>query len=158
MSQKIELVGNIRVQDELTIRHFRGGVLIDEDLDLLDLVTDVGLEFIAKLINGVVTDFFEYMAIGTGTTGPANGDTALEAEITTGGGARASSTTSYEASYKAKWINTFNFTATFAVTEEGILDAATAGNLLARHVFAVKNVENGDSIEFTHKLTVSRAA
>ncbi len=155
--EKVEMLSGIQVKDELTMRHFRKGVLIDEDSDVIDLVPNIGLEMIAKLINGVTTNFFEYAAIGIGVIAPANGDTALGSEIVTGGGERAASTPSYEASYIAKWIHTFNFTASFAVTEAGILDAVTVGNLLMRHTFTVKNVEDGDSIEFTWKLTMSRA-
>ena len=153
--QKVSEGSAIRITEELVIRHIRDGEVIDIDDMIEDLVVNKGLEWISKLINGVETNFFEYIAIGTGTTGPAAGDTTLETEITTGGGERASSTTSYEASYKAKWIQTFNFTATFAVTEAGILDSAAAGNLLCRNTFTAKNVEDGDSLEITYKLTIS---
>ncbi|MHA1286243.1 MAG: hypothetical protein ACTSPB_02445 [Candidatus Thorarchaeota archaeon] len=158
--EKVESIGKIRILDDLEIRHFRKGVLIDEDLDNIDLVVNVGLEFIAKLVNGVASTPFTFVACGEGTTGPADSDTALESEITTGGGARKAATCSYEADYKAKWVTTFNYTAAFAVTEEGIFDASgppPAGNLLLRHVFPVKNVDDGDTIEFTNRLTVSRA-
>lgn len=158
--EKIESVGKIRVLDELEIRHFRKGALINEDLDVIDLVVDVGLEFIARLLNGVSTDAFLQVACGEGSSGPTNGDTVLGSEITTAGGQRKGATCSYEASYIAKWITTFNFTGTFAVTEEGIFDAVgppPAGNMLVRHVFTVKNVEDGDAIEFTNRITISRA-
>jgi hypothetical protein len=47
----------------------------------------------------------------------------------------------------AQLQKTFTFTASFAVTEEGIFDSATAssGTLLARQVFAAVNVANLDS-------------
>ncbi|MGA2443687.1 MAG: hypothetical protein ABSH08_22255, partial [Tepidisphaeraceae bacterium] len=48
-------------------------------------------------------------------------------------------------------VHTWTFSATFAVTEEGILDAASTGNLLARQVFSAINVVSGDSLTVTHK-------
>lgn len=153
--KKISEESAIRITEELVIKHIRDGEVIDVDEFIDDLVVNAGLTWLAKLVNGTETNFFEYIAIGTGTTAPAAGDTTLEAEITTGGGERASATTSYEADYKAKWVHTFNFTATFAVTEAGILDSAVGGNLLCRNTFTAKNVENGDSLEITYKLTIS---
>lgn len=158
--EKIKLASGVRLKDELIVEHFRGGKLIGQDSDVADLLVNAGLEYMAKLLNGVSTTPFKYAAIGTGTTAPAVGDTTLEAEITTGGGSRAQAQTiEYEASYKAKWVHTFTFTSSFAVTEEGLFDAAgppPAGHMLVRHTFTVKNVESGDSIQFTNKVTVSR--
>lgn len=159
--QKVESIGKIRVLDKLEIRTFRKGVLVDEDVDVIDLVVNAGLEFIAKLLNGVSSTPFTQVACGTGTTGPVNGDTTLESEITSGGGERKAGTCSYDADYKAKWITMFNFTDTFAVTEEGVFDVVgppPAGNMLVRHTFLVKNVDDGDAIEFTNRVTISRAS
>jgi hypothetical protein len=41
---------------------------------------------------------------------------------------------------------------TLAITEEGLLDAATSGNLLQHAVFSAINVVSGDSIAFTNGL------
>ena len=99
---------------------------------------------------------FTALAIGTGTTPAAPTDTALQAEITTGGGARGAATatqvTTTVANDTTQLVKTWTFTASFAVTEEGILDSATTGgNLLAHQVFAAINVASGDSLQITHK-------
>ena len=67
-----------------------------------------GLEMKAKLLNGVSTAPFTYIALGSGTTAEANDQTALVTEITTNGGARAAATCEYEADYKAKWMVVFS--------------------------------------------------
>lgn len=98
---------------------------------------------------------FIYLAIGIGTSGPAVTDTTLVSEIVTNGGQRASATASQVTTSvtndTAQLLHTWNFTGSFAVTEEGILDAASTGNLLARQVFSAVNVVSGDSLQVTHK-------
>lgn len=123
-----------------------------------NLVVDAGKAAVAGLINGVITNFFEYIAIGTGTVAPVAGDTALGAEITTGGGARAAGTTSRVTTDvtndTAQVVLTYNFTASFAVTESGVFDSVSAGTMLCRQTFSVINVVNGDSLQVTWKIDV----
>ena len=127
-------------------------------MTISNLVVDAGKAGVAGLINGVVTNFFEYIAIGTGAVAPAAGDTALGAEISTGGGARAAGTTSRVTTDvtndTAQIVVTFAFTSSFAVTESGVLDSAAAGTLLARQTFSAINVVNGDSLQVTWKFDV----
>lgn len=99
---------------------------------------------------------FVNIAIGTGVTAAAATDTALQTEITTGGGARGAATatqvTTSVTNDTTQLVKTFTFTSAFAVTEEGILDnAASGGTLLAHQVFAAINVASGDSLTITHK-------
>lgn len=98
---------------------------------------------------------FTAIAIGTGTTAAAAGDVALQSEITTGGGARgaatATQTTTTTSNDTALLTKTFTFSASFAISEEGILDnATTGGTLLAHQVFAAINVTSGDSLTISH--------
>jgi len=143
----------------------KDGKIKEEGKEKLDImgetnatITNKGLEIKAKLLNGVASTPFTYVALGSGTTYEANDQTALVTEITTNGGARAAATCEYEADYKAKWTKTFNFTGSLSVNEVGIFDAASNGNMLMRHKFsATKSVENGDSLAITIKETESRA-
>lgn len=119
-----------------------------------NLVTNAGKAGAASRLNGAGSEAaFTYIAIGTGTTAAAAGDTTLETEITTGGGERASATasrvTTDVTNDTARLVNTFNFTSTFAVTEAGVLNAASSGVLLNRQVFTAVNVVNGDSLQIT---------
>lgn len=101
---------------------------------------------------------FVNLALGTGSAAPAAADTALQAEITTGGLARGAATATQTltnvANDTTQLVKTFTATSAFAVTEEGILDSpSTGGNLLAHQTFAAVNLNAGDSITVTHKYT-----
>lgn len=152
------LAEGLRLRGELRLEHRRGGELL-ETREVQNLVVSAGKAAVAGLINGVITNFFEHLAIGTGTTAAAAGDTALQTEIATGGGARVAGTTSRVTTTvtndTAQIVATWNFTASFAVTEAGILDAISAGTLLARQVFSAVNVVNGDSLTITWKVAVA---
>lgn len=124
-----------------------------------NLVVNAGMAGVASRINGAGGEAaFTYIAIGTGTTAPSATDTALESEITTGGGARASATTSRTTTDvtndTAQNQVTFNFTSSFAITESGVFNAASAGTMLARQTFSVVNVSSGNSLQITWKFDV----
>lgn len=125
-----------------------------------NLVVNAGLAGVASRINGSGGEAaFTYIAIGTGTTAAAAGDTALQTEITTNGGARAAATatrvTTTQTNDTAQLQLTYNFTGSFAVTESGVLNAASTGTLLAHQVFTAVNVVSGDSLQVTWKFQVS---
>ena len=137
---------------------FLAGNWVDS-LSVSNLVVNAGMAGVASRINGAGSEAaFTYIAIGTGTTAPAATDTTLETEITTGGGARANSTvsrvTTDVTNDTAQDQYTFNFTSSFAVTESGVLNAASSGTLLARQTFSAINVANGDSLQVTWKFDV----
>lgn len=130
-----------------------------ESLQISNLITNAGKAGVASRINGAGSEAaFTYIAIGTGTTAAAAGDTTLETEITTGGGERglatASRTTTDVSNDTATLVKTFSFTSTFAVTEAGALNAASTGVLLNRQVFTAVNVVNGDSLQVTINVDV----
>lgn len=124
-----------------------------------NLVTDAGKAGVASRINGSGGEAaFTYIAVGTGTTAAAAGNTALETEITDSGLARANSTasrvTTDVTNDTARLVNTFSVTGTKAVTESGVLNAGASGVLLARQVFSAVNVVNGDSLQVTWNIDV----
>lgn len=100
-----------------------------------------------------VGDVFNYIAVGSGTTDPVVGDTALEAEIVR-----------VEGEYTENTVNEWQIEATFipgvgtgAITESGVLNAAAAGTLLSRQEFPVVHKEAGDTLVVTWKYTLSQA-
>lgn len=124
-----------------------------------NLVTNAGAAGVASRINGSGGEAaFTYIAIGTGAVAAAVTDTTLGTEISTGGGARASATASRTTTDvtndTARLVHTFNFTSSFAVTESGVLNAASSGTLLCRQVFSAINVANGDSLQVTWDIDV----
>lgn len=94
---------------------------------------------------------------GVGTTAANVADTALvtESAPTTSGG-RTVGTVSRAAGTatngKLTVTGTVTAGSTLAITEEGVFDAVTSGNMLIRGVFSAVNVVSGDSIAFTNGL------
>lgn len=121
---------------------------------------NTGIASVAGLINGEVTNFFEYIALGSGTTAEDATQTALVTEITTNGGARAEATNSQVTTTvtndTAQFLKTFSFTGTLAINECGVFDAASTGVMLMRHKFtSTKNVDDSDSLQLTIKMQVT---
>lgn len=94
---------------------------------------------------------------GTGATAAAVGDTALQTEAapTTAGGRTVgteSRTTITVTNDNYQVAGTVTSGSTLAITEAGLFDAVTAGNMLIHSVFSAVNVVSGDSIAFTFGL------
>jgi hypothetical protein len=126
-----------------------------------NIVTNAGLAGIASRINGAGSEaIFNYIAIGTGATAAAAGDTTLQTEIASGGGSRAAATasrvTTSTTNDTARLVYTFTFSSSFAITESGVLNASSSGVLLCRQTFSAINVANGDSLQLTWDIQASR--
>ena len=129
-------------------------------MSLGNLVTNAGKAGVSSRINGAGgAAAFTYIALGTGTTAAAATDTTLQTELSTSGLGRANSTatqvTTSVTNDTAQLVNTFSVTGTAAVTESGVLNAASVGTLLCRQVFSAINVVNGDSLQITWKVQAS---
>lgn len=114
--------------------------------------TTKGKELAQKLLSGQTATAVTYQGLGIGT----GGTTALNSEITTVGGERAASTitsiTTTVTNDTANFTHTWAFTGTKAVTEEGLFNDASAGDMAAYQSFSAINVVSGDSLQVTHKL------
>lgn len=125
-----------------------------------NLITSAGKAGGASRINGSGAEAaFTYIAVGTGTTAAAVGDTALQTETASAGlsrvNATASRVTTSVTNDTAQLTTTFTVTGTVAVTESGVLNDSSGGVLLCRQVFSAINVVNGDSLAITWKVQVS---
>lgn len=125
-----------------------------------NLVTTTGKAGAASRLNGSGAEAaFTYLGVGVGTTAAAIGDTTLETEITDSGLARVNATasrvTTTVTNDTAQLATTFSVSGTKAITEAGILNAASVGTLLCRQVFSAVNVINGDSFILTYKVQCS---
>jgi hypothetical protein len=130
-----------------------------ETREMLNTTTKAGFAAVAGLINGVVTNFFEHIAVGTGTTPATSDDTALETEVAASGLSRAAGSTSRVtttvANDTAQIVVAYTVSGSVAVTETGLFDSAAAGVMLARRVFAAVNVVSGDTLTVTWKVQVA---
>jgi hypothetical protein len=119
--------------------------------DFKNLVVTVGKTFVASRMVGTSAAVMSDMAIGSGTTAAAAGDTTLETElgrVTLTSGTSSGAIATYTASFPAG-------TGTGAVTEAGIFNASSAGTMLCRTVFAVVNKGADDAMSVTWTVTIS---
>ena len=136
---------NLKMKGRLQVS-LNGEVVRDID----NLVVTAGKNYVAdRMKNNSST--MSHMAIGSGTTAAAAGNTALGTEL--GRVALTSTTVSnavvtYVASFAAG-------TGTGAVTEAGIFTASSGGTMLCRTVFSVVNKGSADSMTITWTVTVS---
>jgi hypothetical protein len=94
-----------------------------------------------------------HMAIGTGATAPAAGDTALQTELD-----RNSLTSNIAATNVLTMVGDWAAgDGTGAITEAGVLNAASGGTLYSRATFSVINKGASDTLQitWTYTLTVS---
>ena len=140
----------IKAKGELSIKLFGPDGKLKSEKTVPNLVVTTGRTFIAARMVGTPTAM-SHMAIGSGTTDPAAGDTALQTEL-----GRVSLTSSASAGAVVTYIASFGAgTGTGAVTEAGILNASSGGTLLCRTEFATVNKGADDSMSITWTITVS---
>jgi hypothetical protein len=122
-----------------------------------NLIVTAGKNYLAAWLAAAsqAGEFMTHIGLGTGTTSPAAGDTALETEFAGGGYARINGTLG---SSTNTWSNTAVFgpgNGTGAVTEAGLFSAATVGTMFARQVFSVYNKAAGDTLTVTWSVSFS---
>ena len=124
----------------------------DEVVQEIDnLVVTTGKEYVASRIKDTTATAMSHMAIGTGTTAAAAGDTALVSEA-----ARTALTSTTVSTNTVVYVDTFGAgTGTGAITEAGVFNASSGGTMLCRTVFSVVNKGADDSMTITWTITVS---
>jgi hypothetical protein len=91
------------------------------------------------------------MAVGSSNTAAVTSQTALGGEL-----GRVALTSTTRAANTVTYVGTFPAgTGTGAITEAGILNAATTGNMLCRTVFGVVTKAAGDTVIITWNVTVA---
>ncbi len=127
---------------------------IKQEQFIPNLVVTVGKNWIASRMKDTgIPVQMSHMAVGAGTVAPAVGDTALGSELgrvalTTAGGTVSNNEVTYTATFPAG-------TGTGAITEAGILNAASAGTMLCRTTFAVVNKGANDTVAISWKVLIS---
>ena len=140
------------INDGLKLKGKLSIALNDEVVQEVDnLVVTAGKGYVASRMKDASATAMSHMAIGSGTTNPAAGDTALETEL-----GRVALTSTTVSSNVVTYVATFAAgTGTGAVTEAGILNASSSGTLLCRTEFSVVNKGSADSMTITWTVTVS---
>mgnify|MGYP003624389579 CR=1 FL=1 len=143
-SSKVTGMVNVVIRDETT-------GAIKQEFTVPNLVVDTGLAYIASRMKEATATAMTHMAVGTDTTAAASGNTALGSEID-----RQALVSTTVTTNSVAYVATFAAgTATGALTEAGILNAASSGTMLCRTVFAVINKGAADSMTVTWTITIS---
>lgn len=113
---------------------------------------NAGKDIVTNRIKGSGTEP-NYCAIGTGAGTAAIADTTLFTEVETrvAGTSTRQTTTTTNDTYQSQ--GTISITGTRGITNAGLFDAVSSGNMLIKGDFATINLVNGDSIQITGKLS-----
>ena len=116
-----------------------------------NLVVTAGKGYVASRIKDASATAMSHMAIGTGSTAAAASQTALGSES-----ARTGLTSTTVSGADIVYVDTFAAgTGTGAITEAGIFNASSSGDMLCRTVFSVVNKGASDAMTITWTVTVS---
>jgi len=141
----------IKVTGELKLTVTRPNGHVKHEVIIPNLVVTAGKNYIASRMKDASATAMTHMAIGTGSTAAAAGNTALGSEA-----GRVALTSTTVTSNAVAYVATFPAgTGTGAITEAGILNASSSGTLLCRTVFSVINKASADTLGITWTVTVS---
>ena len=116
-----------------------------------NLVVTDGKEYVASRMKDTTKAAMSHMAIGTVSTAAAASDTALGGQVN-----RQALTSATVAGTTITYIATFGAgSGTGAITEAGLFNASSAGDMLCRTVFAVINKGQNDAMTISWSVTVS---
>lgn len=145
INEKLNVSGELQI----VLRDKNGNIKVNKTEK--NLVVSTGKAFIAKRMIGVASGVMSHMAVGSTNTVPIAGHTALLGEI--GRAALVSSTVV---------DNTVTYSCLFAagvgtgaLTEAGIFNAGTAGEMLSRVVFSLVNKSSDDTLTINWKITLN---
>lgn len=115
--------------------------------------TSVGETVVVDLIDGVSAVHLDAtnakVAWGTGAGTAAKGDTTLFTEAAE---ARVAPTVTQPTADKNQWVGTITAAAAKTITNAGLFNAASAGDLIVKGDFTGIALATGDKIEFTISL------
>jgi hypothetical protein len=128
---------------------------VKENVEIKNLVVNAGLAYIASRMTGTSKSVMSHMGLGSGTTAAAAGQTDLVSIL---GSREALDSTTISGTNNEKVVYESSFEAgdaTGAVTEAGIFNASTSGDMLCRTVFPVVNKAADDTMSVTWTITLS---
>ena len=145
VNEQLKMTGHLKIE--------LNGELV-RDLD--NLVVTAGKTFVASSMLKTTSNSpaaMTHMGVGTGTTDPVAGNTALETQV---GSRKAFTTSAASSAAVVTYICAFAAgEGTGALTEAGISNASSSGTMLCRTEFSVVNKGASDSMTITWTVTVS---
>jgi hypothetical protein len=146
---------NLKLSGQLNIVLKDKAGNVKDSREVKNLVVNAGLAYIASRMVGTAKSVMSHMALGSGTTAPAAGQTDL---VTILGVREALDSTTISGTNSEKVVYVASFEAgdaTGAVTEAGIFNASTSGDMLCRTTFSVVNKAADDTMAVTWTITLS---
>lgn len=148
--EKLKLTGKLNI----VVRDENGTIKDEREVD--NLVVTAGLAFIASRMKDATKAAMTHMGVGISTQAAAAADTALITAL----GARVtltSTTVTSVAPITAVYVGDFAAGAATqgAITEAGIFNALTGGDMLCRTVFSVINKGLQDTMKITWTITLA---
>jgi hypothetical protein len=132
--------------------------IVKDERNIKNLVVDTGKAFIAQSMLKTTSNSpaaMTHMAIGTGATAAAAGDTALGGEV----GTRVTfSPAASVATNVVTYVGTFlpsNPATSTGLYEAGIFNGSSGGTMLCRTTFAVVNKDPADTLAITWTITIN---
>jgi hypothetical protein len=145
MNDGLKLRGDVA----LVLRDKNGNVKSEQKVK--NLIVDTGLNFICDRMKDDETAM-THMALGSGTTAAAAGDTSLQSQL----GSREALDSATVTNNQIVYIASFEAgDATGAVTECALFNAASGGTMLCRTVFSVVNKAADDTLTVNWTITLT---
>ena len=146
---------NLKLSGQLNIVLKDKAGNVKDQREVKNLVVNSGLAYIASRMTGTAKSVMSHMALGSGTTAAAAGQTDLVSIL---GSREALDSTTISGTNDEKVVYESSFEAgdaTGAVTEAGIFNAASGGDMLCRTKFDVVNKAADDTMSVTWTITLS---
>lgn len=143
----------IKATGQLNIKITAPDGSVKHDETVKNLVVTTGLGFIASRMKDATANVMSHMAIGTGSTAAAAGQTGLVTES-----ARVTLTSTTVTGNQVAYLATFPAgtpASLSAITEAGLFNASSGGTMLCRTVFAAVNKDVNDTMSITWTVTIS---
>ena len=142
---------SIKVTGELKITVTNPNGNVTQETIIPTLVVTAGKNLIASRLKDTTDAAISHMAIGTGSTAAAAGNTTLGTEA-----GRVALTSTTVTANAVAYVATFGAgTGTGAITEAGLFNASSSGDMLCRTVFSVINKGAADTLGITWTVTVN---
>ena len=147
------IIDNMKAKGRLSIvlKDADGNVKDSREVD--NLVVTTGLNWIAaRMYDTGSPNQMSHMAVGSGTTAAAAGDTDLGSIL----GSREALDSTTVSTNTVQYVSSFEAgEGTGAITEAGIFNAATSGTMLCRTVFDVVNKGANDTLSITWTISLT---
>ena len=146
---------NLKLSGRLTIVLKDKTGSVKDQREIKNLVVNSGLAYITSRMTGTAKAVMTHMAVGSGTTAAAATQTDLISAL---GSRETLDSTTISGSNNEKVVYVSSFEAgdgTGAITEAGLFNASSGGDMLCRTVFSVVNKAADDVMSITWTITLS---